>query len=44
MSYAGHSLYLPGGTSPQYGRHIHVRLRLGLERTTTGLDDRRSNH
>ena len=41
---AGHSLYLPGGISPQYGRHIHVCHRPGLERTTARLDARRFNH
>ena len=29
---------------PQHGRHIYVRPRPGLERTTAGLDGRRSNH
>ena len=27
---AGHSLYLPGGSRPQYGRHIYVRPSQGL--------------
>ena len=29
---------------PQHGRHIYVRPCPGLERTTAGLDGRRSNH
>ena len=31
---AGHSLYLPGGSRPQYGRHI-CPPQSGLELTTT---------
>ena len=40
---AGHSLYLPGGSTPQYGRHI-CPPQPGLELTTTGSDGRGSNH